>query len=347
MAEEMSRAEALELLRLTSPLELTVGHVQKMIDANPKAIESVYWDAFHVLKPEQGSFLDKEREANEIKARAKVQQELDQNSLVKSYELEKMRRELDNLVYEINNEKQLGNQFWAEIRDLGKCKKALANFVTFQKEKDDEIIKITESILDLENQIVSINNDKSETISQETKHIKIAKLKNQMMDLESKKSTTNSVSERELLCQQALLIQQSKCEDLRLKIKNNKIELLQYTETARIYSLVETNVCTYFIGPFSRSRVIADVNYLWGYSELGQALKGLKKGEFTVYNGQSLEILNISIPDIRWLQGLVNLANWEGDFLDVLPDWSPLGGDLRERISRPPVGFRNPGWANY
>ncbi len=362
MAAEMSRADALKLLKLDSPLELNVGHVQKMIDADPQAleniyVESAYWDAFHVLKQERDGFLAKEWEANRIKDEAKAKRELNSKSLIKSFEQQKnndpfvgykneMRRELGDLVYEINHSKQLENQFLEENKELEKRKQALVKIVNYQRAKDDENINITESILDLEKKIASINNDKSGTISPEVKSITISKLKRDVVDLKSKRSLKNPLERELFLCQQALLIQESVCEDIKLKIEKSKIKLLEYTETVRIYSLVETNEHTYFIGPFSGSRAIAGVNYASGFGELGKALKGMKKGETAIYNGQSLEILNIRIPDSRWLQGLVTPVNWEEDYLTVLPDWSPLGWDLRDRTKRPELWSRSPGFSN-
>ena len=361
MAVNMSREEALKLLNLHSALELTVGHVEKMIDADPSAkenifVESDYWEAFHLLKQERDNHLKKEFETNRAKDKAKVKQEINPKSLAKTYDLEKthdsvvgyqLRRELSELVYAINNKEQFEAKYPEEIKWLEKRKQDLAKLFTYQKEMENQNSKLSEDIIEFEKKIAAINNDKSGAISSDEKGIEIARIKKHIVDLKSKRLPKSQFNEREVfLCQQALANQESKCEDIKLKIEQWSSELLKYSETVKIYSLVETSERIYFIGPFSGSRAISGVNYASGYSELGESLRGMKKGEIASYNGQSLEILNISIPDLRWLQGLVTPANWEEDFLTVLPDWSPLGWDLRYRTSRPELWSRSPGFSN-
>jgi len=361
MAVNMSREEALKLLNLHSALELTVGHVENMIDADPSAkeniyVESDYWDAFHLLKQERDNHLKKEFETNRAKDKAKVKQEINPKSLAKTYELEKthdsvvgyqLRRELSELVYAINNKEQFEAKYPEGIYWLERCKQDLAKLFAYQKEMENQNSKLSEDIIEFEKKIAAINNDKTGAISSDEKGIEIARIKKHIVDLKSKRLPKSQFNEREVfLCQQALANQESKCEDIKLKIEQWSSELLEYSETVKIYSLVETSERIYFIGPFSGSRAIAGVSYAWGYSELGESLRGMKKGEIATYNGQSLEILNISIPDLRWLQGLVTPANWEEDYLTVLPDWSPLGWDLRDRTSRPELWSRSPGFSN-
>jgi hypothetical protein len=332
----MNREEALKLLNLNSPSDLTVGHVEKVIEADPKTKVDIlahqnYWYAFHLLKLER----DTQR---------KSEFQFSERSNEKRYPL---RRDMGDLIYAIDTLSKPPSTH----SELKEWQQRLDTLIA-EQEKSKSLNKLlTEKIIELEKQIAALNNDKSDQITQEFKAEKSALIKKEIADLKTDRSKISDVSAHDIfLCQQRILDEEEIEERIQTKIAKLKSELEKVVECVQLFSVVfckaqgEDLIC--FIGPFQGSRAIPGVAYLWCGNEIAKLLQGKRKGEFVNWNNVVIEITNIALPDIRWLQGMLDPTNWQEGFLSVLPDWNPLGWNIRDRASHPELWSRSPSFSN-